>query len=465
MLEENYVSILFAWVAGLLLMVIVLVLPVAAAAGEVKLEPGTIRVGLIQQAPSIEFAVEGSYRVVDMKSNQVVAALKTGERWQVRATGSRLELTKNGVLAGVYTGPLQVNENNAQVAVLSSSGTSVVQSGVKEITVLGAEERSVSVKDFSGMNILSAQGQSSLDGLSGLNLVTLYSESGSRRYRGNLEVRADDQGLTAINELPVEEYMYGVIASEMPASWPLEALKAQAVAARSYALTQLGAYGKYGFDLLATQSSQVYNGYDGEAPAASRAVDETRGIVMTYRGKLISAVFHSSSGGFTENSEDVWIYPLDYLRAKSDSADANDKHYNWKVVYSKEQLINQLSGKGYVFSDLYDMTELERTSTGARVKRLAIKGLDTKGNSVVKEVYNADAVRIALGLKSALFTMKKVFDQQKKLLQVTITGSGWGHGLGMSQYGALGLAKKGYSYQDILKYYYTGITLSKDYGG
>lgn len=452
---------------GVLFLLVSLLWPAVVAQGGVLVEPGTIRIGLMQQVPVVEFAAQGDYQIIDMGSKQTVAVPQPGEKWQVRTSGTRLELLREGVLINAFTGTgsLQVRENKYQVAVLSGSGALVNRSSGEEMTALGAGGRSVPVQNLSGLNILSAQGQVIAVQPGGQNLLVLYTEGRGQRYRGNLEVRRDEQGLTVINELPVEEYLYGVVPSEMPASWPAEALKAQAVAARSYTLAHLGSYGRYGFDLLATQGSQVYKGYDGENPATTHAAEETRGLIMTYRGLPVDAVFHSSSGGATENSEEVWKNPVDYLRARPDPADFNDKYYNWKVVYSMDQLINQLNTNGYQFSEVHDLIELERTSTDKRVKRLVIKGLDMNGNSVLEEVYNANAVRVVLGLKSAFFTMQKEADQQQKLLRVIFEGNGWGHGLGMSQYGALGLARQGYSYQDILKYYYTGVTLSGNYGG
>ncbi|MGB9904782.1 MAG: SpoIID/LytB domain-containing protein, partial [Desulfotomaculales bacterium] len=264
----------------------------------------------------------------------------------------------------------------------------------------------------------------------------------------------------------LEEYLYGTVPAEMPAGWPPEALKAQAVASRSYALAQIKKNsGASPFDLLATQVSQVYRGYDWETPATNRAVDETRGVVLTWRGAPAEAYFHSSSGGFTENSEDVWKNRVDYIRARPDPFDLNDRHYNWQVSYPKEELIKQLASKGYKFKDIFDLAEKERTSTGKRVKRLLVSGLSETGAPVTVEIGNANEVRTALGLKSAFFTLEKELDARQKLVRVTLRGNGSGHGLGMSQYGALGMAGKGYSYQDILKYYYSGITISTGYGG
>ncbi len=433
---------------------------------ETTVAPGTVRVGLAQQAAQVEFSIAGDYELISVSDQKVLVSLKPGERWQARADSGRISLFQNGRFFQSLTGPLQVRSGLSRVAVLAGSGELRNLSPGKETIILGAGGgTSPADSDLSGLYVLSARGLAPLLPARGPNLITLYNEEGVRRYRGSLEIRTAGEGLTVINELPLEEYLYGVVPAEMPASWPAEALKAQAVAARSYALAQLGTYEKYGFDLLATQSSQVYKGYDGENPATTKAVQETRGVVLTYHGLPVNALFHSSSGGYTENSEDVWKERLAYIRARPDPEDRNDRHYNWQVIYTKEQLIEQLKSKEYEFQDVFDLTELERTATGKRVKRLAIKGLNQEGKPVVEEISKADRVRAVLGLKSAFFTMQKDYDGQQKLVKVTFCGNGWGHGLGMSQYGARGLAQKGYSYQDILRYYYSGVTVSGNYGG
>ena len=444
--------------------------PVACRGAEVAdrapIISSTVRVGLVQQTAQVEFSVAGDEQLISA-SKKIVASAGPGERWQVKWNKGQLDLFKNSQLTGTFAaGPLQVRENLSYVAVLAGSGELVDWKSGKETVIVGADEKEIFSKgDLSNFNVLSAQRQGSLRPAKEPNLITLYTENGSQRYRGTLEFRADEKGLTVINELPIEEYLSGVVPAEMPATWPAQALKAQAVAARSYVLAQLGTDRKGGFDVLATQDSQVYKGYAWENPATNKAVEETRGEVLTFRGLPVEAYFHSSSGGFTENSEDVWKYSLDYIRAKVDPNDRNNTYYNWQVSYTQKQLIDQLNCKGYQFREIGDLNEQERTSTGARVKRLAIKGLNKEGVSVVEEVYNADQVRLALGLKSAFFTMEKEFDRQQKLVKITFRGNGWGHGLGMSQYGALTLARQGYSYQDILQYYYSGVTIAKNYGG
>ena len=124
-----------------------------------------------------------------------------------------------------------------------------------------------------------------------------------------------------------------MVPAEIPPSWPKEALKAQAVAARNCALQQVEVSRGSKYNLLDDQLSQVYRGYDAETPATNEAVEETRGMVMTSQGRLITAFFHACSGGFTENSEDVWLEQLPYIKGKADPYDKNDKHYDWQVDY------------------------------------------------------------------------------------------------------------------------------------
>jgi len=439
----------------------------AAEEGRLAGSP-VIRVELFSQAGQVDFSVSGNYRLKDAAGGKTVAGpLPPQERWRVRTEGGRLAVYREGRPVGTCAGPLVIQSSAYRLAVQSGSGAVVERTSGEGLFAAGAGGRIRPLgEDLSGLYAAGAGGVSAARPTGGLHLVTLDGGGGSSRYRGSVEIRAGEKGLTAVNLLPLEEYLYGVVPAEMPAGWPPEALKAQAVASRSYALVQIRKNSSSSpFDLLATQASQVYRGYDQETPATNGAVDETRGVVLTWQGAPAEAYFHSSSGGFTENSEDVWKNRLDYIRARPDPFDLNDQHYNWQVSYTKEELIKQLASKGYKFRDIFDLAEKERTSTGKRVKRLLVSGLSETGAPLTVEIGNANEVRTALGLKSAFFTLEKELDARQKLVRVTLRGNGSGHGLGMSQYGALGMARKGYSYQDILKYYYSGITISTGYGG
>lgn len=442
---------------------LILLLPLAGASAATA--PGTVRVALVRQADSLSFKVTGNYQLVDQSTGQVIIKLNQGENWQVKLQDGRIELRGRQGGYGPFSGPVMVRELNFSVTIAAGNGDKAERYSTGGLVVLNGDGKTMPLSASSSPSVRSAEGTSILSGGGGgLNLVALTDSTGTRRYRGSLEFRVEEGKLTAINELDIEDYLRGVVPAEVPAAWPLEALKAQAVAARNYALQRVEVTRGQSFNVSSDQFSQVYKGYDAEAPATNRAVEETRGVVMLNRGSLITAFFHASSGGYTENSEDVWKYPLPYIRSKEDPYDKNDRHYNWQVNYTAEQLAGQLKQAGYNFKKVTDIEELARTSSGKRVEKIAVMGEGPGGEPLRVEIFNADNVRIALGLKSALFTMNKIYDKDKNLAGVNISGSGWGHGLGLSQWGAYGMARQGYSYQDILKYYYSGITFAAGYG-
>ncbi|NMA03297.1 MAG: SpoIID/LytB domain-containing protein, partial [Clostridiales bacterium] len=153
---------------------------------------------------------------------------------------------------------------------------------------------------------------------------------GGTSYRGGITAkRLPNSDMTIINKLPLEEYLYGVIPAEMPASWPMEALKAQAIAARGFAVTNFNKYKRFDFNLCTTTYSQVYKGYSGEHPNTNKAVDETRHTVITYDNKLIEPYYHSDSGGHTEDSENIWLNKLPYIRGVEDDFSSDTPHSTW----------------------------------------------------------------------------------------------------------------------------------------
>jgi stage II sporulation protein D len=426
---------------------------------------GTIRAALVSGAETLSFKVSGNYEIVDLATGKVLSELKQGETCQVELKGSRIAVQGSRDSYGSFKGPVAVRESGSSSAVALNGSGMVKNLSLEKIMAVSGDGKIVSLKSIVSPAIRTASGTIQFKGSSsGLNLISLSSSSGSKRYRGSVEFCLEKGKLTAVNVLNIEDYLRGVVPSEMPSSWSPEALKAQAVAARNYALQSVETTRGAAFNVNSDISSQVYGGYDAETAAANKAVEETRGIVMLSGGSVVSAFFHSSSGGCTEDSEDVWSGKVSYIRSKEDPYDKNEKHYNWKVSYTAEQLKEVLAAAGYKFKKVTDVLELERTSSGARVMELAVKGVGLDGKSLTVEIKNADKVRAALGLKSALFKSTKKFDRSKNLTEISITGSGWGHGLGMSQYGARGMAMEGYDYQEILQYYYSGINFADDYG-
>jgi len=272
---------------------------------------------------------------------------------------------------------------------------------------------------------------------------------GDRWYRGRTRVVLTNKGLTAINYVDLEKYLYSVLGGEVYATWPQEALKAQAVAARTYALYQRQTRGNSTYDLGDTIAWQVYKGIESEAPPLYSAVDSTAGQVVTYNGKIILAAFHSSSGGHTENVENVWSDNLPYLRGVPDF-DGNTPEAQWVKSFTREELSSRISGVGNVLS----MTP-ERTSPVGRIITMKVIGDRTS------RVISGPALRLALGLRSTWFTVTP--DAAGKSVPSTfkIEGRGYGHGLGLSQWGAYSMARQGANYQQIVRHYYQNTTLAK----
>ncbi len=261
-------------------------------------------------------------------------------------------------------------------------------------------------------------------------------------YRGRVLVVPTDGKVTAINWVDLEAYLYSVLGAEMPTSWPQEALKAQAVAARSYALSRRQRTQNNPYDLGGTTSHQVYKGLSSEAASTVAAVNATRGQVLTYGNQIIEAVFHSSSGGHTENVEDIWQSPRPYLRSVVDF-DQDAPVYQWSETFSAQQFSQRVTGIGRLQS-----VATERATPRGRGVSMRLQG--SAGSRVLTGV----ELRQALGLRSTLFSISVQGET------IRVSGRGYGHGIGMSQWGARNLAMQGYAYQQILSHYYQGTTLS-----
>ena len=278
---------------------------------------------------------------------------------------------------------------------------------------------------------------------------------GQKRFAGKLNLFILDSEILVVNVLGIEKYLNSVVGSEMPTKWPIEALKAQAIASRTYALKQKG---NNLFDIDSTQKNQVYNGLESRTYKTIRAVKSTRSLVLTYKNKLINALFHSSSGGMTENSQDVWKNKYPYLSSVKDF-DKNNPKFRWQKNFSSNDLANLFPKIG----GLKNIEILDITSTG-RVKNLKLIG--AYGSDQISGV----DVRKRLSLNSN-FIRFKFFEEelnnntpQKKGL--IVFGQGSGHGVGMSQWGAKYLASRGQKAERILKHFYKGVQVKpfrKDY--
>ena len=275
---------------------------------------------------------------------------------------------------------------------------------------------------------------------------------GDKWYRGRTLVIPTEKGLTAVNWVDLEEYLYSVLGGEMDARWHPEALKAQAIAARSYALYRRQKQQSNPlYDVGATPDKwQIYSGVAREHPAIYAAVDATSGQVLTHNNQIIESVFHACSGGHTENVEDVWGNKLAYLRGVPDF-DMNTPNLakiaprcQWQKSFSSVEI-------GKRFPEVGDVKEIKTVELSPynSVKKLEIIG--EKGTKELK----LEQVRTALKLNSTRFVVSKG-ENGSFVLQ----GRGWGHGLGMSQYGAWYLASQGYNHLQILNHYYQNVALA-----
>ncbi len=406
----------------------------------------SIRVGLaLNTASTQNFSVNENYLLLDRYSGLTLATLYPDQNWQVVCAGGKISVFQDGK------------------AVLSSNNPLLccpVRMG-KNFTTNSLPVTDVSSNNmYSLIMFLTDPDNSQNNGSDQSGIFTLNSS----QYRGNLEFQGSNLGLTVINELNLEDYLNSVVPNEMPASWPLEALKTQAVASRSYVLyhKQRASYAASGFDILSTQQSQAYQGIGRENPQTTLAVSQTAGQILQYNGNIIETVFHSSNGGYTEASGDIWTSDLPYLQAGVDPYDANEAHYNWFKACNLEELAAK-----YELVKITDVSIESYTRSGGRVKGLVLTGEDSNQQIVTSTISGAEKIRKDFALSSAVFTVQKEFNEEGNLVAVTLVGNGFGHGLGLSQYGACNRAKAGQSYQQILDFYYPNCQLTnqvKNYG-
>ncbi|MFN2312402.1 MAG: SpoIID/LytB domain-containing protein [Spirochaetia bacterium] len=305
-----------------------------------------------------------------------------------------------------------------------------------------------------------------------------------RSYRGEIEVFRRDDGMTVVNNVNMEEYLYSVVPSEMPAHWPEASLEAQAIAARSYTIAGMrGRYRERGFDLLSSVASHYYSGITGEHPRTTAAVNATRGQVLSAHGAVLGAVYSANSAGYTESSASVWgsatalVGVSDKMLPERTQPEAPEQlmrwlesspasysnieglysrsAYRWSIWVHKDDILNRNSNAG--LGTVTAVTPLARGTSG-RVEAVLITGTD--GAAVVRR----DAIRRALGgLRSNLFMVEPKLGADGLPEYFIFTGAGWGHGVGMCQTGAAGMASDGHTAQDILHHYYPKAELTRSY--
>ena len=267
----------------------------------------------------------------------------------------------------------------------------------------------------------------------------------------NTQVRVLRNETNKIETLPLEQYLVGVLAGEMPTSYDIEALKAQAVAARTYTLKKIKTNKEKEYDVVDTTNDQVYldeqqlknnwqNNYEENIKKIKQAIEETRGEYLTYNGEIIKAFFFSTSSGKTENCKDVFGENLPYLKSVASTWDENSPSYEKTEEYTLQEFYQKLN-LPYNENLNIDIIRNETNSVNTiKINETIIQGTE---------------FRKKLNLRSTNINIEKINNTIK------ITSKGFGHGVGLSQYGAKEMATLGYKYEDILKYYYTGIDIKK----
>ena len=270
-------------------------------------------------------------------------------------------------------------------------------------------------------------------------------------FEKNTKVRVKRVEKDEIETIPLEQYLIGVLSGEMPVSYELEALKAQAVAARTYTLKKMETNKNNQFDIVDNTNDQMYldnnylknawkENYDSYISKIKQAVNETSGEYLTYNGQIIKAFFFSTSSGKTENCKDVFGENLPYLVSVSSTWDENSPSYLDKKIFSKKEFYEKLN---LPYEENLNI-EIIRNDTNS-INTITINNNELKGTEF----------RYELDLKSTNIDINETDNN------IEITSKGYGHGVGLSQYGAQQLALKGYKYDEILKYYYQGTEFKK----
>jgi len=371
----------------------------------------------------------------------------------------------------------------------------------------------------------------SFDGSGGRNLGVVPRQSGNaptetwfrnNRYYGGFEYSRNGGNITVINVVDLEYYIKGVVPYEMSSAWPMEALKAQAVTARTFALYGMNRHRGQGFDLCNDQHCQVYRGCGGRATARTdAAVRETDGVIITHNGRPVGTFYASSNGGASESSENVWLHPYPHLRGVIDPFEAYVAHripgYNWTITFTPEQITQRLRNSGYNVGQIMSMRVSEYSPTGnvvavtmrdangtnwtfrRRGELIAALGVRSQRFDIGTQTWEgaADAIYInddrvqiggsveAIGGDGAVHQVPSGAlyaltgdGTVERIAPIggggstscngmingvfTIRGTGIGHNVGMSQWGAYAMARfHGMTYVDIIEFYYTGVTVGR----
>lgn len=517
-----------------------------------------IRVGILENSDQIAFRCPLGFRVIDDQGASILSSDTSGRKWSVRVKfGQPAEMVyRIGLYAeedianalrraeGVSTlghqpkivqvgqelrlGTRVLNDNRKYWVTIGPYATKEEAAAYKETLpseAVGAIITEISSPPLGVLDLVDPTGRVAFSSGEpfvlelndpGEGLFTLFEvpvgrgfwweRQEDRSYRGKMEFRIGNDGkMLAVNELSLEDYLRGVLPSEMNPGFPSEALRAQAIAARSYTIAKLGIQHPLDpFDLCANVHCQVYSGTTKEHSTTSQAVEETRGHVLLYDGEVCATVYSAVCGGHTENTENVWGgQPQAYLVGVPDALPEESaafpknlssdeeavrrwvtstppvfcnhlseetpsalhyarKHFRWSVTYSRQELEEILAQKTREkIGNLLDIIPISRGSSGRLIK---VQIVGDAGQFMVEGELNIRRNLSPSHLRSACFVVDKEMASDGLPAVFVFQGAGWGHGVGMCQCGAAGMAFRGMNHREILSHYFQGTEVAKIYG-
>ena len=345
-----------------------------------------VRVAIIQDTKFLDLKVAGSYEITDLSGSKVLSF------------GKNLKTTLTTYKEGILLGGM--NFNMDKIFIQSVEGALIIING--------------------------------------------------RRFRGNMEfIKKDNSGLEVINYIELEDYIKGILYHEVSHYWPIEALKAQAVVCRTYALNQMQENKSRDYDVTADIYSQVYGGRTSERHRTNKAVEATRGEVLTFEGDIFPAYYHATCAGHTEDASLLWNNDIPPLKGVACNYCKNSPHFKWHTVLSTQEVGDALVKSEYKIKAIKDIL-IDGKDRSGRIINLKLISDEENIKIPAKDFRNIIGPNI---LKSTNFKVKVIEND------VVFEGFGWGHGVGLCQWGAYFMAKEGGTYQQILEYYYPG---SKD---
>ena len=413
-------------------------------------------------------------------------------------TSYAYEESYDTIKLGLFFGSTQVDS----VEIGSEAGLDIgYEADGEYVSIVQTENPLVTVQKGDDLTIVVLDVTTFETSLGTLTIKPLYGNLtvNGKEYRGCVQIlRLDISDMTVINKVSMEEYLYGVVGREMSQSWEIESLKAQAVCAKNYAITNYNKFSKYGFNLCTTTVSQVYGGASAESESVRNAVDAVAGKMLMYDGKPAQTYFFATSGGHTADVSHVWTASIPYLCGVEDPYEdpKTSGHYTWKAEKSAEEIKKILENKGKDIGDIVNV-EVTKTDDAGYILEIVITGTEGKhtikksearaffGSGIYSQNYTITAPegnsvcvigRDGKTTKSvpALVTVtgklaNNIYILGANGVKTTVkssgngnyifNGKGYGHGIGMSQNGARGMAKLGYTYDEILAHYYPGTEL------